>query len=65
MTGYVTSKLRRWREMFAALRAKTPFSARDKTCYDLAREQGLIGAVRDSPRDLSTNRKRLHGFGRR
>ena len=65
MTGYVTSKLRRWREMFAALRAKTPSDAQDGNCYDLAREYGLIGVVRNAPRDLSTNRKRLQGFGRR
>jgi hypothetical protein len=65
-------------EMFAALRAKTlsdlvrealsgylPSDAQDRSCYDLARDQGLVGAVRNAPRDLSTNRKRLQGFGRR
>jgi hypothetical protein len=51
-------------EMFAALRAKTPSGAQEKSCYDLARDLGLVGAVRNAPRDLSTDRKHLQGFGR-
>ncbi len=39
-------------------------SEKPVTCYDLARRLGIIGRVRTSPRDLSTNRKYLQGFGR-
>lgn len=34
------------------------------TAYQRAKEAGLIGAIRGAPRDLSTNPKRLDGFGR-
>ena len=34
------------------------------TCYDLALKAGLIGAARTAPRNLSTQRKHLRGFGR-
>ena len=34
------------------------------TCYDLASQAGLIGAARNAPRDLSTQRKHFQGFGR-
>ena len=34
------------------------------TPYDYAKKAGLIGAVRQGPRDLSTNRKHFEGFGR-
>jgi predicted DNA-binding protein len=33
------------------------------TAYDLAKKAGLIGAVRGSPPDLSTNPKYFDGFG--
>ena len=36
-----------------------------ETCYELARRAGLIGAIKDAPRDLSTGRKRFTGFGSR
>ena len=39
-------------------RTRPPASA-----YDLAKEAGLIGCVRDAPADLSTNRKYFEGFG--
>ena len=40
--------------------------AEDKTsAYDLAKQSGLIGAVRGASRDLSTNRKHFDGFGGR
>ena len=34
------------------------------TCYDLARQAGLIGCARNLPADLSTNDRHLDGFGR-
>jgi predicted DNA-binding protein len=34
------------------------------TCYDLASEAGLIGAARNAPWTLSTQRKHLRSFGR-
>jgi hypothetical protein len=78
VTVRLDAEMRRRLEMFAGLRDKTPSEVvrealagylpsgdQDRSCYDLAREHGLIGAVRNAPRDLSTNRKRLQGFGRR
>lgn len=35
------------------------------SCYDLARDLGVIGVVDDSPTDLSTNPAYLDGFGTR
>jgi plasmid stability protein len=35
-----------------------------RTAYDLAAEAGLIGCVRRTPKDLSTNPKHLEGFGK-
>ncbi|MBI3407083.1 MAG: ribbon-helix-helix protein, CopG family [Planctomycetes bacterium] len=34
------------------------------TCYELASRLGIIGVVKDAPRDLSTNPKHFEGFGR-
>ena len=41
-------------------------AARDQvtTAYERAKKAGLIGAVRRASRDLSTNPKHFHGFGR-
>lgn len=33
------------------------------TCLELARKAGLIGMVKDLPRDLSTHRRHFGGFG--
>lgn len=33
------------------------------TCYDLVRRAGLIGAVKNAPADLSTNRDYFYGSG--
>ena len=33
------------------------------TAYDLAKQAGLLGAVKGTLRDLSTNRKYFDGFG--
>jgi metal-responsive CopG/Arc/MetJ family transcriptional regulator len=35
----------------------------EQTTYDLLQGAGLIGCVRGVPRDLSTNKKYLKGFG--
>lgn len=34
------------------------------SCLDLARRAGFIGAYKDAPADLSTNPRRMEGFGR-
>jgi len=36
----------------------------EKTCFDLANELGVIGIAKKAPKDLSTNRKYLEGFGK-
>jgi predicted DNA-binding protein len=36
----------------------------DATAYDAALELGLIGSVKGTPKDLSTNPKHLRGFGK-
>ena len=33
------------------------------TAYEYAKKAGLIGAVRDAPRDLSANPRHFDGFG--
>ena len=34
------------------------------TCYDLALKDGIIGRIKQSPADISTNRKYFRNFGR-
>ena len=34
------------------------------TCYDLALKAGIIGRIKQSATDMSTNRKHFRGFGR-
>jgi predicted DNA-binding protein len=34
------------------------------TCYDLALKAGIIGRIKQSATDISTNRKHFRGFGR-
>ncbi|MBI1904579.1 MAG: CopG family transcriptional regulator [Planctomycetia bacterium] len=34
------------------------------TCYDVAKKAGIIGCVKGGPKDMSTNRKYMEGFGR-
>jgi len=36
---------------------------RPVTCHDLALKAGLIGTVRNGPRDLSASRRHFRGFG--
>jgi len=35
----------------------------ERTCFDVAKELGVIGAANDLPADLSTNPKHFEGFG--
>jgi len=35
-----------------------------QSAYDLAKESGIVGAVANAPKDLSTNRRHFRGFGR-
>ncbi len=35
-----------------------------ETCLELARKGGLIGSVKNLPRDFSTNPRQFRGFGR-
>jgi predicted DNA-binding protein len=47
-----------------ALEHHLPETAREETCYAVARRLGIIGSVKRAPEDLSTNRKYFKGFGR-
>ncbi len=35
-----------------------------KSAYELAESSGLVGCMRHAPKDLSTNRRHLDGFGK-
>lgn len=35
-----------------------------KSAYELAEASGLIGCIRHAPKDLSTNRRHMDGFGK-
>jgi metal-responsive CopG/Arc/MetJ family transcriptional regulator len=35
----------------------------ERSAYDLAEQAGLIGCLQGAPRDLSTSRRHLNGFG--
>ena len=39
-------------------------SEEERSAYELAEEAGIIGSMRNAPRDLSTNRHHFKGFGR-
>ena len=71
------SALRRQLEHQAAAKGKTASDVvrealeqylaagrRVESCYDLALRTGLLGSVRNAPRDLATNKKYFKGFGR-
>jgi len=34
-----------------------------RSAYELAEEAGIIGSVKQAPKDLSTNRRHFKGFG--
>lgn len=36
----------------------------ERSAYELASEAGLIGSVKQAPKDLSTNRRHFEGFGK-
>ena len=36
----------------------------ERSAYELAREAGVIGAIKRAPKDLSTNRRHFEGFGK-
>lgn len=46
-----------------ALHAYLGRTGRSESAYEIAEEMGLIGSVRRAPKDLSTNRRHLKGFG--
>lgn len=35
-----------------------------QTAYDLAEASGIVGSVKNAPKDLSTNRRYFQGFGK-
>lgn len=35
-----------------------------RTAYEIAEEAGIIGSLRNAPRDLSTSRRHFNGFGK-
>jgi predicted DNA-binding protein len=47
-----------------ALEAFLSPAGSERSAYEVAEELGLIGCVRKAPKDLSTNRKYLRGFGK-
>jgi predicted DNA-binding protein len=47
-----------------ALEHYLPETAREKSCYAVAKRLGIIGSVTSAPEDLSTNPKHFEGFGR-
>ena len=36
----------------------------NRTAYELAEDAGIIGSVKNAPKDLSTNRRHFKGFGK-
>ncbi len=36
----------------------------ERSAYDLAKQMGIIGMIKDAPSDLATNPKYMEGFGR-
>jgi Arc/MetJ-type ribon-helix-helix transcriptional regulator len=35
-----------------------------ESAYDVAKRLGIVGIVKNAPRDLSTNRRHFRGFGK-
>ncbi len=48
----------------AALEEYLSKHGKQETCYDAFLRAGMIGAIKNGPRDLSTNKKHFRGFGR-
>lgn len=40
-------------------------SGNERSAFEMAEEAGIIGIAQNGPKDLSTNRRHLRGFGRR
>jgi len=38
--------------------------SKQRSCYDLAEQLGLIGAMAQAPKDLSTAKRHFRGFGK-
>lgn len=38
-------------------------TASERSAYDLAKQMGIIGMIKDAPSDLATNPKHMEGFG--
>ncbi len=47
-----------------ALEAYFASRRKPETCYDVALRMGIIGMIKNAPRDLSTNPKYFKGFGK-
>jgi len=47
-----------------ALENYLPNNGKEQTAYDLAQKAGLIGCIRNAPKDLSTNKRHFKGFGK-
>jgi hypothetical protein len=43
--------------------SRTSADGHATSCYDVAKKARVIGMVKKAPRDLSTNKKYLEGFG--
>jgi Arc/MetJ-type ribon-helix-helix transcriptional regulator len=39
-------------------------AGKQESAYDVAKRLGIIGMVKNAPRDLSTNRRHFRGFGK-
>jgi hypothetical protein len=48
----------------AALAAYLPSGKQPASCLELARQLGVLGCSKDGPKDLSTNKRHMEGFGR-
>jgi metal-responsive CopG/Arc/MetJ family transcriptional regulator len=48
-----------------ALEAYLVREGASRSAYEMAEEAGLIGCARRAPKDLSTNRRYLEGFGKK
>jgi len=47
-----------------ALESYLAHSKKERSAYELAEEAGIIGPMRNAPKDLSTNPRHLKGFGK-
>jgi hypothetical protein len=52
------------REALEEFLSKLRSPSTKRSCYDVASELGVIGAVKDAPQDLSTNRRYFRRFAK-